>query len=119
MLSIVFFFFFPSGSKAGTEHYCHPRELVGLLASYERWYLGVELALAFNVAVIIALLAYMMCIKSPGGSGFCFRLNCCPGNESEQPREYHHLVPTQNKKSQNLVVDLYSDEPSRPDEELN
>lgn len=110
------------GFKAGSEQYCHPRELAGLLAGYERWSLGVEMALAFNLAIVMALVVYMFCTRSPGSSWCCSLSSCCPGNGTEPKREYHHLVSSENK-SNNLVVDMYTDEATtsnlQEDDDLN
>ncbi|XP_046438550.1 furin-like protease 1 isoform X2 [Daphnia pulex] len=107
------------GFKGRTEKYCHPRELATLLASYERWSLGVELALAFNLAIVVSLVVFLLCTRKPGCGSSCI-LNCCTkggANQSDKKKkkkkqEYHHLVSTTSlNKSSNLVVDVYTDEP--------
>ncbi|KAI9557493.1 hypothetical protein GHT06_017321 [Daphnia sinensis] len=105
------------GYKGKTEQYCHPRELANLLANYERWSLGVELALAFNVAIVMALVVFMLCNKKPGGGSSCI-LNCC-STGAEPKKEYHHLVPTTTNKSNNLVVDVYTDDHEDDEPESN
>lgn len=105
------------GYKGKAEHYCHPRELANLLANYERWSLGVELALAFNVAIVMALVVFMLCNKKPGGGSSCI-LNCC-STGAEPKKEYHHLVPTTTNKSNNLVVEVYTDDHEDDEPESN
>lgn len=106
-----------TGYKGKAEHYCHPRELANLLANYERWSLGVELALAFNVAIVMALVVFMLCNKKPGGGSSCI-LNCC-STGAEPKKEYHHLVPTTTNKSNNLVVEVYTDDHEDDEPESN
>ena len=104
-----------TGFKGKAEQYCHPRELATLLANYERWSLGVELALAFNLAIVVSLVVFLLCTRNPGCGSSCI-LNCCTKGGAKQSekkkKEYHHLVSTSSlNKSTNLVVDLYTDEP--------
>nr|CAH0111545.1 unnamed protein product [Daphnia galeata] len=104
------------GFKGKAEQYCHPRELATLLANYEHWSLGVELALAFNLAIVVSLVVFLLCTRNPGCGSSCI-LNCCTKggakqSEKKKKKEYHHLVSTSSlNKSSNLVVDLYTDEP--------
>ena len=105
-----------TGFKGKAEQYCHPRELATLLANYEHWSLGVELALAFNLAIVVSLVVFLLCTRNPGCGSSCI-LNCCTKggakqSEKKKKKEYHHLVSTSSlNKSSNLVVDLYTDEP--------
>ncbi|XP_057366840.1 furin-like protease 1 isoform X2 [Daphnia carinata] len=105
------------GYKGKAEQYCHPRELANLLANYERWSLGVELALGFNVAVVMALVVVMLCNKKPGGGSSCV-LNCC-STGAEPKKEYHHLVPTTTNKSNTLAVEVYTDDHEDDEPESN
>jgi len=81
-------------SGTATERYCRPKELVDQLASYDRWALGIELALALNVAVLVALLAYLFC-----SSKSCTRSDRMIGagerrrlNTSGSTADYRHLI---------------------------
>ena len=79
--------------------YCRPKELVNQLEGYERWALGIELALALNVAILVALLAYLFCSskscarnnnrsdRAPIGAGERRRLNT-----SGSTADYRHLI---------------------------
>lgn len=74
-----------TGSQAEPESHCYPHELVKQLTGYEHWSVGVELALAFNLALVVALMIYMMCTKK-SCSPSCV-LNCC---SSSGERETNH-----------------------------
>ncbi|EFX76306.1 hypothetical protein DAPPUDRAFT_306271 [Daphnia pulex] len=73
------------GSQIEPESHCYPHELVKQLTGYENWSVGVELALAFNLALVMALTIYMMCTKKSFSSS-CV-LNCCSGSNE---RETNH-----------------------------
>lgn len=45
------------------EKHCYPNELAKELVIYEKWSIGVELALAVNLALVVALVVYMLCSK--------------------------------------------------------
>lgn len=84
---------FTVGSQIEPESHCYPHELVKQLTGYENWSVGVELALAFNLALVMALTIYMMCTKKSFSSS-CF-LNCCSGsNERETNHDYDLLTQT-------------------------
>ncbi len=73
------------GSHVIPELYCYPHELVRQMAGYEHWSVGVELALAFNLALVMALVGYVMCTKKSRDSS-CV-LFCCRGDSGH---ENHH-----------------------------
>lgn len=91
-----------------TESYCHPHELVNQLANYEKWSLGVELALGLNVACLVALMVYLMCARNTCS----FSLpSFCGGSEKTgktDPR-YHNLMSYQYQKRESVE---YSDNKS-------
>ena len=64
------------------------------------------MALAFNLAIVMSLVFYLVCKRKPDGSSCCS--NLCPGSGAEPRREYQHLVSAE-KKSNNLVVNFYTD----------
>lgn len=88
------------GSKSKPEFYCHPRDLMNQLTGYERWALGIELALAFNVAIVVALVAYLCCSRSSGSS--------CFGTKKDTERgDYRHLISynPHSKSPNNLNIE--------------
>lgn len=75
------------------------------LACYERWALGIELALALNVAIVVALLAYLFCKRS-ADSG-------CGGSRVDSERgDYRHLISfnPHNKSPNNLNIEYRDQE---------
>lgn len=68
-------FLFNQGSNVKPELHCFPNELVKELTTYEQWSIGVELALAVNLALVVALVVYMICKKK----------SCDPWNTNSEP----------------------------------
>lgn len=88
------------GFNSVSESHCYPHELVKQLGEYERWSLGVELALALNVALVTGLLAYLMCSRK---SCTLYTL-CCGrrrnvGNENVRHGDYSLLRTTQSNRT--------------------
>ncbi|KAI9564477.1 hypothetical protein GHT06_008216 [Daphnia sinensis] len=85
------------GSPLEPESHCFPNELVKQLAGYENWSTGVELALAINLALVIALVCYMMGTKKSCYPSYL--LKCCPrSNETEANHRHgnYSLLATAN-----------------------
>ena len=91
--------FIVTGSQAVPESHCYPHELVKQLTGYEHWSVGVELALAFNLALVVALMIYMMCTKK-SCSPSCV-LNCCSssGERETNNRQGDYNLLTQTSGS--------------------
>ena len=79
------------------ESFCYPSPLVNQLTAYDRWALGIELALGLNVALVVALLVYLMCQTS-----------CRRGNQRRA--NYRNLISfnPHSNKSPSVQID-YSD----------
>ncbi|KZS05709.1 Amontillado [Daphnia magna] len=85
------------GSLLEPESHCFPNELVRQLEGYENWSTGVELALAINLALVIALVCYTMCTKKSCNSSYL--LKCCRrSNETEASQRHgdYSLLTTAN-----------------------
>lgn len=70
------------------------------LTGYERWALGIELALALNVAIVVALVAYLCCSRSSDSS--------CFGTKKDSERgDYRHLISynPHSKSPNNLNIE--------------
>nr|CAG4646109.1 EOG090X02T5 [Macrothrix elegans] len=48
----------------GSQQYCYPKDLLTKLIKYERWFLGIEMALVLNLTVVVSLLIYLCCFKN-------------------------------------------------------
>lgn len=64
------------------------------MESYEKWSLGVELALGFNVACLVALLVYLLCTRN----NCRFVLPCSNAGKKEAPH-YQNLISYQKRGS--------------------
>ena len=83
--------------------------MVGQLIAYERWALGVELALALNVALVAVLCVYMLCNRN-GCNTSCSLSCCCRGNRSKI--NYQNLTASTNKKNSMIDAQYSNNVPS-------
>ena len=91
------------GSKVGQELYCYPHELAKQLLGYENWSIGVELALAFNLALVMALVGYMMCAKKSRDS-WC-AICCSDVSENHRQGDYSLLHQTNGNHRPPLIAE--------------
>ena len=70
---------------------------------YERWALGIELALAFNVALVVALSVYLLCTKTGCDLKKC--LTCCARGQNRSPN-YHNLISQSDNPSRTKATKL-------------
>ena len=101
---------FVTGFGGAGDQFCHPKVLVEQLTHYEHWTLGTEIALAFNIALVVALCGYLLCRGKYGCNSSC-RMSCCGGRNSRQPN-YQNLisaVPSSQRSKGAALNAQYSD----------
>ena len=101
---------FVTGFGGAGDQFCHPKVLVEQLTHYEHWTLGTEIALAFNIALVVALCGYLLCSGKYGCNSSC-RMSCCGGRNSRQPN-YQNLisaVPSSQRSKGAALNAQYSD----------